>query len=130
MIAVSPDGANVVYVANQQLYIRTMAELKSHPIQGTALDVDTPFFSPDSSWIAFHSSTENKFKKIAITGGAPITICDSQLPFGASWAPDNSSLLELAPRAFSVSLKRRQTGNCGCCEGRRVGSRASTSSQW
>jgi serine/threonine-protein kinase len=93
MIAVSPDGANVVYVANQQLYIRTMAELESHPIQGTALDVDTPFFSPDSSWIAFHSNTENKFKKIAITGGAPITICDSQLPFGASWAPDNSILI-------------------------------------
>jgi serine/threonine-protein kinase len=97
MIAVSPDGANVVYVANQQLYIRTMAELKSHPMQGTALDVDTPFFSPDGSWIAFHSSTENKLKKIAITGGAAITICDSLLPFGASWAPDGTILIGAGP---------------------------------
>src|SRR5262249_47933118 len=88
LVALSPDGANIVYVANQQLYLRTMAEVDSRPIQGTNLDVDTPFFSPDGRWVAFHSSAENKFKKIAITGGASVTICDAPLPFGASWTPD------------------------------------------
>src|SRR5262249_23585438 len=88
LVALSPDGANLVYVANNQLYLRTMAEMESRPIQGTNLDVDTPFFSPDGRWIGFHSAAENKIKKIAITGGASVTICDSQLPYGASWTSD------------------------------------------
>jgi eukaryotic-like serine/threonine-protein kinase len=97
VVAISPDGANFVYVANNQLYLRTMAEMESRPIQGTNLDVDTPFFSPDGHWIGFHSATENKIKKIAITGGASVTICDSQLPFGASWATDGHILLGAGP---------------------------------
>src|SRR5262249_1514140 len=61
------------------------------------LDVDTPFFSPDGRWIAFHSAAENKFKKIAITGGASVTICDSTLPYGASWTPDGQILIGAGP---------------------------------
>ena len=92
LVALSPDGANLVYVANNQLYLRTMSEMESRPIQGTNLDVDTPFFSPDGRWIGFHSAAENKIKKIAISGGASVTICDSQLPFGASWTSDDQIL--------------------------------------
>jgi serine/threonine-protein kinase len=93
MISFSPDGSNIVYVANNQLFLRTISELEARPIQGTDLDVDTPFFSPDSRWIAFHSNTEGKFKKIAVTGGASVTICDAQLPFGASWTDDGHILI-------------------------------------
>jgi len=97
VVAISPGGANMVYVANNQLYLRSMAEMESRPIQGTNLDVDTPFFSPDGRWLGFHSATENKIKKIAITGGASVTICDSPLPFGASWASDGYILLGAGP---------------------------------
>src|SRR5262249_37445659 len=68
MVTLSPDGANLVYVANNQLYLRSMADMESRPIQGTNLDPDSPFFSPDGQWVGFHSSTENKVKKIAISG--------------------------------------------------------------
>ncbi len=34
-----------------------------------------PFFSPDGQWIAF--AVESKLKKVAVNGGAPITIADT-----------------------------------------------------
>jgi eukaryotic-like serine/threonine-protein kinase len=53
-IALSPDGQNIVYVANGQLYLRAIAEVEARPIPGTAQQhVDTPFFSPDGRWIGF-----------------------------------------------------------------------------
>jgi serine/threonine-protein kinase len=97
MITISPDGTNTVYVANQQLYLRPLSEIESRPIQGTALDVDTPFFSPDGRWVAFHSNAEARFKKIAITGGASVTICEASLPFGASWTSDGHILIGEGP---------------------------------
>src|SRR5262249_29525233 len=97
VVAISPNGANIVYVANNQLYLRAMAEMDSRPIQRTNQDVDRTIFSPDGRWIAFHSAAENKFKKIAITGGASVTICDSTLPYGASWTPDGQILIGAGP---------------------------------
>jgi Tol biopolymer transport system component len=50
-----------------------MDQLDAAPIRGTT---DTPFepvFSPDGQWVAYHSGTH--LKKIAVTGGAPTTIC-------------------------------------------------------
>jgi eukaryotic-like serine/threonine-protein kinase len=89
-IALSPDGESIVYVANNQLYLRTIAEVEARPIPGTAQrDVDTPFFSPDGRWIGFYVVPESKLKKIAITGGASVTVADASYPFGASWGPDD-----------------------------------------
>jgi serine/threonine-protein kinase len=86
LIAISPDGVNIVYTANQQLYMRTMAEMDARPIQGTAGQIaHTPFFSPDGRWLGFYSTAERKLKKIAITGGASVTICDTDSISGASW---------------------------------------------
>jgi serine/threonine-protein kinase len=94
VVTLSPDGANLVYVANSQLYLRSMADAESRPIQGSNLDVDTPFFSPDGQWVGFHSVAENRIKRIAITGGASVTICDqSQLPYGMSWTPNDEILI-------------------------------------
>jgi serine/threonine protein kinase/Tol biopolymer transport system component len=89
LLAISPDGTNIVYVANNQLYLRTMAEMDGRPIQGTDSDPDTPFFSPDGQWVAFHSNKESRIKKIALTGGASVTICDAQVIFGADWTRDD-----------------------------------------
>jgi serine/threonine-protein kinase len=84
-VAISPDGTNIVYAANQQLYLRAMTEMDDRPIQGTALNAEMPFFSPDSSWLGFYARTEGKLKKIAVTGGAAVNICDADIVFGASW---------------------------------------------
>jgi serine/threonine-protein kinase len=85
-LTISPDGDRIVYVANNQLYMRVLSDAEAHPIDGTATDPALPFFSPDGQWIGFYSNSDNKLKKVAITGGAAITISD-QIgdPYGASW---------------------------------------------
>src|SRR5262245_8327454 len=62
-IAVSPDGQNIVYVANRRLYLRAMGDIQARPIQGTDQDINTPFFSPDGRWIGFQAVPEGKLKK-------------------------------------------------------------------
>ncbi len=90
MIAISPDGAQMVYVANGRLYLRSMSELDAKAIQGTEgyQAVTNPVFSPDGRSVAFYAFADQTLKRIAVTGGAAVTICPADLPFGMSWGPD------------------------------------------
>src|SRR5262245_39718689 len=49
LLAVSPDGANLAYSANRQLYLRPMSALEARAIPGSDLGVivASPVFSPD-----------------------------------------------------------------------------------
>ena len=90
-VAVSPIGTHVVYVANEQLYLRTMDEIDARALGGTEGSAPTlPFFSPDGQWIGFYSTSDGQLKKIALTGGAAVTLCDTGNPFGASWSADDT----------------------------------------
>ena len=35
MVAISPDGRNIVYTANQQIYLRRIGDMEARPIPGT-----------------------------------------------------------------------------------------------
>ena len=86
LVAVSADGSRVVYAATGgQLYLRVLAEKAAHAIEGTALDVMSPVFSPDGQWLAFYSFQDSTLKKIPITGGVPVTLCRADPPFGVTW---------------------------------------------
>jgi Tol biopolymer transport system component len=88
VLAISPDGTRLVYAANRQLYLRSMADVDVRPIPGTNLDVLHPFFSPDGQWIAFFAMQDLTLKKIAVTGGAALTLCKVEAGAavgGASW---------------------------------------------
>src|SRR5262245_9698107 len=102
LIAVSSDGANLVYVANQRLYVRSMSDMQIRPISGSegGLGVTTPFFSPDGRWVGFYDTSTQKLKKIAITGGPAIDICDLTNPFGVSWAADNQIFAGQGPKGI------------------------------
>ena len=96
IIALSPDGTKLVYVANQQLYLRSMDQLEAAPIRGTNEDPAEPVFSPDGQWIAYFASQGGnagaiQLKKIAVTGGAPVTLAGiaGGRPFGAEWSGGN-----------------------------------------
>jgi serine/threonine-protein kinase len=90
ILALSPDGQTLVYAGNRQLHRRSLAELEAHSIPGTELDVAMPFFSPGGDWIAFVSVRDGSLRKIAISGGSPITICNvGGLVLGASWFGDS-----------------------------------------
>jgi serine/threonine-protein kinase len=99
-LAFSPDGKQIVYVANDQLgrspvgapqlYVRAMDQLEARPIAGTE-GAAGPFFSPDGQWIGFFAVADRVLKKVRIAGGAPLTVCDaSPVARGASWTPDDT----------------------------------------
>jgi serine/threonine-protein kinase len=92
-LALSPNGSMLVYVANNQLYLRFMDREDPQPLPGT-VNAKSPFFSPDGQWVGFVGGPNtDQLKRVAINGGAPITICD--LPgnvFGAHWERDDTIL--------------------------------------
>src|SRR5438093_1927085 len=77
LIAISPDGTQIVYVANRRLYLRPISALEARPISGAEAEggVLNPAFSPDGQFIVFWSADDQTVKKIAVTGGAAVTIC-------------------------------------------------------
>ncbi|MEO8680790.1 MAG: protein kinase [Vicinamibacterales bacterium] len=96
-LAISPDGTRLVYVANNQLYLRSMSDPEARPIPGTQ-GTRTPYapvFSPDSQSIAFYSQlraslgissagSEGAILKIAVSGGAAVTLCPAGMAAGGS----------------------------------------------
>jgi eukaryotic-like serine/threonine-protein kinase len=47
-----------------------------------------PFFSPDGRWVAFFSA--GILKKVAVTGGAAVTIAPATDARGGTWGPDDT----------------------------------------
>lgn len=86
-LALSPDGGDLVYVDGNQLYRRPMGALEATAIAGTEAG-QYPFFSPDGKWIGFFA--DGFLKKVALSGGPPVTICEAGFRFGASWGVDDT----------------------------------------
>jgi serine/threonine-protein kinase len=91
-IAISPDGSAIAVTANG-LFLHRLADDQMTQLVSSSNDetVSNPFFSPDGRWIGFFAgagggSSFGTLKKIAVTGGPPITLCSSDPPFGASWS--------------------------------------------
>jgi len=112
-VAISPDGTQMVYVANNRLYLRSMSELEARAIPGTEISqgVFNPVFSPDGRSIAFYSGADLTLKKIAVSGGAAVTICPADLPLGMSWGKDgivfgqgNKGIMRVSPNGGKPDL--------------------------
>jgi serine/threonine-protein kinase len=86
-MAISPDGMQIVYVAGNQLFRRSLADEDAAPIAGTFFGQTTavmsPTFSPDGRTVAFWA--QDAIKRIPVSGGVASTICPSAAPSGLSW---------------------------------------------
>ncbi len=102
-VVLSPNGSRLVYVTDSDngraLFTRSLDQLA-----GTELAAGTvaeepyhPFFSPDGQWVGY--AVRNEIKKVPITGGTPITLCEVDASRGASWGPDDT--IALAPDGSS-----------------------------
>jgi serine/threonine-protein kinase len=99
----APDGSVLAFVARTassarlQLYLRSLNRAQPTPLSGTD-GAYSPFFSPDGQWVAFFAS--GKLKKISVSGGAAVTLCDAPAARGGTWADDGT--IVLAPDVNSV----------------------------
>jgi serine/threonine-protein kinase len=89
-LALSPDGSKVAFVVKEgestRIHLRQLADAESTPLRGTEGGYD-PFFSPDGNWLAYF--TADKLKKVSLSGGQPITLCEAANPYGGSWGDDD-----------------------------------------
>jgi serine/threonine-protein kinase len=79
-LAISPDGSHIVFAADRRLSLRALTDLKSAPIAGTEVhegQIASPVFSPDGRSIAFIGGRPASLKRVAVTGGAAITLCEA-----------------------------------------------------
>jgi serine/threonine-protein kinase len=92
-ISLSPNGTVLAFVGqtradgNAQLYVRRLSESQATVLAGTDGAV-SPFFSPDGHWIAFFA--DGKLKKISVSGGATVALCDAPLSRGGDWGDDGN----------------------------------------
>ena len=96
-VTLSPDGDYVVYNANGRLWLRPIDQLEATAIPGT-VGGRPPFFSPDGQWLGFWAGGE--LKRVATSGGAPVTLCAAELPWGASWCTDDMILYGQGPNGI------------------------------
>ncbi len=90
VVAVSPDGRHIVYNTTDGLSLRSLDEVTPVLVAGTDGNAREPFFSADGAWIGFYAS--GQLKKVAVSGGAAVTLGDAANPFGASWGADDMIL--------------------------------------
>jgi serine/threonine protein kinase/dipeptidyl aminopeptidase/acylaminoacyl peptidase len=87
--AISPDGRRIAFAATSegkdQIWVRDLDTATARPLAGTegTVTTQTPFWSPDSRYLAFFA--DGKLKRIDPSGGPPLTLCDAPGPRSGSW---------------------------------------------
>jgi Tol biopolymer transport system component len=85
--SVSPDGTRVVIEAyskgRRHLYIRPLDSEQAAELEGS-LDATSPFWSPDSRFLAFYA--DGKLKKIPAEGGRPEELCEAPFAMVGTWS--------------------------------------------
>jgi tRNA A-37 threonylcarbamoyl transferase component Bud32 len=100
-LAITPDGGRVAYVGgSNQLFVRALDRLDAAAIHSGAAPLTWVFTSPDGQWVGFVEG--NVLRKVAITGGPPITIAHTGAVFGATWTPDDSIIFASSERATGL----------------------------
>jgi Tol biopolymer transport system component len=87
----SPDGTRLAFPATdasgkEALWLRPLDSLAAQPLQGTE-GATFPFWAPDSRQLGFFQDGE--LKKIDVTGGPPVTICDASVGRGGAWSSND-----------------------------------------
>lgn len=95
---ISPDGRHVAIAATVNaktgLWLRDLDALAARLLPGT-YDASWPFWSPDSRWVAFFAG--GKLKKIDVTGGPALTLCDVADGRSGTWNKEDLIVYGITP---------------------------------
>ena len=85
--AVSPEGRRLAFTSGgagrrRQLWIRSFDSIDAQPVAGTEGAIN-PFWSPDGRSVGFFA--DNRLKRISLSGGDVVTICESSVGGGGTW---------------------------------------------
>jgi len=90
--ALSPDGKLIAFVTtlqgqigNRSLWLRSLDSVEPHPLAGTE-GAAYPFWSPDSRFVGFFAG--GKLKKLEVSTGVVLAICDVAEGRGGAWNQD------------------------------------------
>jgi len=86
-VAVSPNGRYVAFLVDEpgherMIWVRAIDSLSAQRLDRTE-DAVYPFWSPDSQHIGYFA--KSKLMRIAVAGGAPLTIADAPDGEGGAW---------------------------------------------
>jgi serine/threonine-protein kinase len=105
----SPDGSAILFrasnVAPAQLFYRRLDQLRATAITPPENTRD-PFFSPDGQWVGYFAA--GKLKKVAVSGGASVTLADASGSRGGTWTADGHIIF--APSANSPLMRIAEAG--------------------
>src|SRR5262245_8333533 len=108
-IAVSPDGQRIAFLVGSPsgrgvLMERALDELEARRVGGENLVVNNSlFFSPDGQWSGFWSNEDGALKKVAVAGGAAVTLAKTDAPLGAHWHGDWIAFAQVGKGIMRVS---------------------------
>jgi serine/threonine-protein kinase len=80
---VSPTGSHIAFVSYGRLHLRAIDQLESVIVGASGDPLSGPFFSPDGHWLGYWQ--EGQLRKVAVGGGAAVTICQADIPTGVTW---------------------------------------------
>jgi serine/threonine-protein kinase len=103
LVAVSPDGSRIVYVADNRIFLRSQDLLDARPIAGTEGAPTTPFFSPDGRFVGYWDFKNGELRRIAIAGGTPVGVAKVTNVFGARWEAGDTILYGAESGIWKVS---------------------------
>jgi serine/threonine-protein kinase len=104
-IAFAADGSRIAYVGldserGRWLFSREMGRVDPLVIPGTK-DAMMPFFSPDGQWIGYWQ--ESRLRKVSLSGGAVVTLCEAPNLYGASWGDNDTIVFSSDGRLLRVA---------------------------
>jgi serine/threonine-protein kinase len=74
--------------AGGQVWLRSIDEVGAKPVADAAGGV--PFFSPDGKWLGFWHGPTQTLRKVALSGGAPVSLAVTDSIAGATWGEDGN----------------------------------------